>query len=292
MGLSLSLSGMPNTGHDIGGFYGAAPDFELLIRWVQCGIFFPRFAIHSWNTDGTVNEPWMYPEALPYIREAIRLRCRLIPYLYTLLDAMHRTGAPIMRPLVYHFPDDSRSRAESFSFLLGADLLIAPVYVPGARTWHAYLPPGAWFDFHTGAQFNGGREVAADAPLDRIPVFARANALIPMGRVMRHVGELPDDQRTILAFPTTGRADGLIVEDDGVSLAYQRGEQTRVTLTMESDDRTIRLAASARGGFALPYATVTFALPPGEQRSVEGGESESVDANQRRQIIVRVQHGG
>ena len=74
MGLGLALSGVSNTGHDIGGFSGPAPDAELLVRWVQFGVFMPRFSIHSWNDDGTVNEPWMHPEATPFVRDLIKLR--------------------------------------------------------------------------------------------------------------------------------------------------------------------------------------------------------------------------
>ena len=119
MGLGLSLSGMPNIGHDIGGFAGPRPDPELFVRWVQNGIFHPRFTIHSWNNDGTVNEPWMYPDILPIIRAAIHLRYRLIPYLYSLLVEAAGTGHPIIRPMVYHFPHDPRCRSESFDFMVG-----------------------------------------------------------------------------------------------------------------------------------------------------------------------------
>jgi alpha-glucosidase len=82
MGIGLALSGISNVGHDIGGFSGPAPNAELLLRWVQFGIFMPRFSIHSWNEDKSVNEPWMYPETTPYIRDLIKFRYRLIPYLY------------------------------------------------------------------------------------------------------------------------------------------------------------------------------------------------------------------
>ncbi|OBX35177.1 alpha-xylosidase [Halomonas elongata] len=83
MGLGLALSGISNVGHDVGGFSGPRPDPELFVRWVQNGVMHPRFTIHSWNDDGTVNEPWMYPEVLDAVRDAIRLRYRLLPYLYT-----------------------------------------------------------------------------------------------------------------------------------------------------------------------------------------------------------------
>jgi alpha-glucosidase len=181
MGLGMSLSGIPNVGHDVGGFFGPAPDAELFVRWVQCGIFHPRFTIHSWNTDGTVNEPWMHPEVLPIIRDLFRLRYRLLPYLHALMDEAHRTGAPIIRPLVYEFPNDPRCTTESFTFLLGSYLLVAPVLEPGARTWRVYLPAGAaWCDWHTGAWYDGGQTVAVDAPLERIPLFVREGGMIPL----------------------------------------------------------------------------------------------------------------
>jgi alpha-glucosidase len=98
MGLGLALSGISNTGHDVGGFSGPAPDPELFVRWVQHGIFLPRFSIHSWNDDQTVNEPWMYPQVTPQIRRLIKLRSRLTPYLYHLLWRSHSRYEPIIRP--------------------------------------------------------------------------------------------------------------------------------------------------------------------------------------------------
>ncbi|MBK8023962.1 MAG: hypothetical protein IPK19_21650 [Chloroflexi bacterium] len=160
MGLGLGLSGVPNTGHDIGGFFGPAPDPELFVRWVQVGVFFPRFAIHSWNTDGTVNEPWMHPEVLPLIREAIKFRYRLKPHLAALMREAHETGHPIMRPLVYHYADDPRCRGESFDFMVGADLLIAPVLEPGMTSLSGVSPHRpAWLD--VGGLFTRTRRLKA-----------------------------------------------------------------------------------------------------------------------------------
>nr|QQZ52117.1 hypothetical protein JKL49_19275 [Phenylobacterium glaciei] len=103
MGLGLALSGVSNSGHDIGGFAGPAPDAELLARWVAAGVFMPRFSIHSWNDDGTANEPWMHAEATPAIRALIALRYRLMPYLYDLVWRHHRDFAPITRPTFHDF---------------------------------------------------------------------------------------------------------------------------------------------------------------------------------------------
>ena len=128
MSLGMSLSGMPNIGHDVGGFYGEKPSPELFVRWLQCGIFHPRFTIHSYNTDGTVNEPWMYPEILLLVQEIIEFRYRLLPYLYSLFRQTSISGEPIIRPLVYQFQDDPQCYKTSFEFMLGDFLLVAPVY--------------------------------------------------------------------------------------------------------------------------------------------------------------------
>ncbi len=180
MGLSLSLSGLPNTGHDIGGLFGPQPEPELFVRWVQMGALLPRFTIHSWNSDDTVNEPWMHADVLPIIREWMKFRYALLPYLEALMVRAHETGEPIIRPLVCIAPQDERARAESFDFLLG-DLLVAPVYAPDIRARDVYLPTGSrWYDWHSDQVYEGGQTIHADAPLERIPLFARAGARIPL----------------------------------------------------------------------------------------------------------------
>jgi len=291
MGLGLSLSGMPNTGHDVGGFAGQPPEPELLVRWVQNGIFHPRFTIHSLGIGGPATEPWMYPEVLPFVRQAIRFRYRLLPYLYTLLAEAARTGAPVVRPLVYHFAHDPRCRTESFDFLLGPGLLVASVLEPGARTRAVYLPAGTdWCDFHSGAWHAGGQTVTLDAPLDRVPLLAPAGGLIPLGRAMRHTGAEPDDLREVYAFPPPGGGEGAftLVEDDGWSMAYTRGEQTRLTLHVAATAARITLAVDPpQGAFPLPYDAVTFVLPPGEARPVAGGEA-AVEEDGRRRVRVAV----
>ncbi|NPV67404.1 MAG: glycoside hydrolase family 31 protein [Anaerolineae bacterium] len=291
MGLGLSLSGMPNTGHDVGGFAGQPPEPELFLRWVQNGIFHPRFTIHSLGLGGQATEPWMYPEVLPLVREAIRFRYRLLPYLYTLLAEAARTGAPIVRPLVYHFAHDPHCRMESFDFMLGPNLLVASVLEPGARTRAVYLPAGtAWCDFHTGQWHAGGQMVTLDAPLERIPLLVPADGLIPLGRAMRHVGAEPDSLREVHVFPSPGGGEGAfaLVEDDGWSMAYTRGEQTRLTLRVAATAAQIVLAVDPpQGGFPLPYDTVAFVLPPGEMRPVSGGEvATGEDGRRRVQVAV------
>ncbi len=294
MGLGLSLSGAPNTGHDVGGFAGPRPDPELFVRWVQNGVFHPRFTIHSWNSDGTVNEPWMYPEVLPLVRQAIAFRYRLLPYLYTLFVESHRTGHPIIRPLVYHFAYDPRTHSESFDFMLGPNLLVASVLEPGARQRQVYLPQGRmWCDFHSGDWYDGGQSVILDAPLHLIPLLVPDGGILPLGKLMRHVGEQGDDLRQIYLFPHPQRGAGRfnLIEDDGFSFAYQRGEVTELELEImaEPDLLTLRLRW-LQYGYPLPYNELEFILPPGEQRPLRVAAAKRwEDDSGRRHIVVPLQ---
>jgi len=142
MGLTMSLSGMFNVGHDVGGFAGPTPDPELLLRWVQAGLFSPRFIMNSWKPDGRTNTPWLHPGVLAPIRDAIRLRYRLIPYLYTLFRRASVEGEPMLRPLFYDFATDARAFEDTDAFMLGPSMLVAPIVEPGARRRRAYLPRG------------------------------------------------------------------------------------------------------------------------------------------------------
>ena len=284
MGLGLSLSGVPNTGHDVGGFCGNAPSPELFVRWVQNGVFHPRFTIHSYHSDGSVNEPWMYPDVLPIIREWIEFRYRLIPYLYTLLFESAQTGRPIIRPLVYAFPGDPKCHTESFDFMLGPNLLVASVLQEGARRRPVYLPAAnEWCDWYTGEWHAGGGVVSAEAPLERIPLFVRAGGLIPMGKVMRHVGAEPDDFRQVMVFPhpTQGRGEFTLIEDDGHTLDYQRGEYSEVKLEVAAMSDGIALRAVRRGNHPLPYTRIEYILPPNETRPVTFNGETWTDAQGR-----------
>ncbi|HVU12797.1 MAG TPA: glycoside hydrolase family 31 protein [Phototrophicaceae bacterium] len=250
MGLGLSLSGMPNTGHDIGGFHGPAPDPELFVRWVQNGVFQPRFAIHSWNTDGTVNEPWMYPDVLPIVRAWIEMRYQLRPYLYSLFWEAHTTGHPIIRPMVYEFPDDPRCWTESFDFMLGSHLLVASVLEPGVTKRKVYLPMGTWWcDFIHLEWYEGGQEVEVDAPLDQMPIFVRDGGIIPME---------DGDQRVARVFARE-TAEFTLIEDDGISLDYQHGGYTSIRLSVDVDGGC--KAERILKGFELPYTQMRYVLP-------------------------------
>ncbi|MER5182257.1 TIM-barrel domain-containing protein [Streptomyces sp. NPDC002896] len=193
-GLNVAMSGIPWWNTDIGGFGGGNPDDpayrELLIRWFQYGTFSPVMRLHgdrepnhptfSADMSGGPNEVWSYgEEAYGILRDHLSLRERLRPYLRELSEEAHRTGAPPMRPLFFDFPDDERAWDVDDQFLLGPDVLVAPVYEADARTRRVYLPSGArWLDPVTGSVVEGGTTLDADAPLERIPVFVREGAAV------------------------------------------------------------------------------------------------------------------
>jgi alpha-glucosidase len=272
MGLNMSLSGMFNTGHDVGGFAGPVPDPELLVRWMQNGVFSPRFMMNSWKTGGEVNTPWLHPEVLERIREIIRFRYRLMPYLYTLFRRAAVFGEPLLRPLFYEFEDDPRAFTDCDEFMLGPSLLVANVVESGVRERRVYLPFGAegWYDFHTGAFHPSGSEVIVAAPLDRIPLFARAGAVIPMtGR--DDFSRLHDEpSRHLRVFPARGasKASFALYEDDGISMRYVDGDYAEVALDLQTTAAELGLTARVTGRYALPYRHITVELPRGETRTV------------------------
>ena len=128
-----------------------------------------------------------------------------------------------MRPLVMNYPDDPRVWALGHQFLWGDDLLVAPVTREGATAWPVYLPAGAWYDFWTGARHDGPGGITVDAPLDRLPLFVRAGAIMPMGAGRPAHGERPLDEVTLLIYPA-GSSRFELYEDDGRTNAYRRGQ--------------------------------------------------------------------
>ncbi len=176
--LGLGLSGFPFSGPDIGGFSGS-PDAELMLRWFQLATLLPFFRIHS--AAGTARrEPWTFGEpAITIMRHMIHLRQRLLPYLYTLAWQASQTGAPLVRPLWWEFPQEALTTGKPDCFLLGDSLLVAPVLEKGASSRSIHLPQGEWIDFWSEQRLCGPAEFELDAPLKRLPILVRAGALLP-----------------------------------------------------------------------------------------------------------------
>ena len=219
---SLGLSGMAFIGTDVGGF-GANCTPELLVRWTQVGCFTPLFRNHA--AKGTRHqEPWAFDaQTLAICRKYIRLRYRLIPYLYDCFHTAEATGLPVFRPLVLNFEDDRNTLEINDQFMVGDWIMVAPIVDQGRVSRDLYLPRGcAWYDFHTGQRLSGGTRILREAPLDTCPIYVREGAVLPLWPVMNYVGEKPVDTLELRVFGGNGEYDHY--QDNGEDFAYRSGE--------------------------------------------------------------------
>ena len=258
--LGMSLSGVSNYGCDIGGFYGPSPEPELFVRWVQNGIFHPRFSIHSVNSDITVTEPWMYPEYTSYIRDAIHLRYRLLPYLYSLMYHAHTTGLPIIQPLCCAFQEDVSGYDEEESFLVGS-LLVSTVLEKGAKNKSIYLPSGTvFYDFYTRERYMGGQTIEVPVTLESIPMYLTEGTILPMTDTIVHnmSTDCYEDLR-IICVPSND-SSFIFYEDDGCTNAYKQGIYKKTRIHMHTGSE-ITIAFSTEGAYASPIKQVTLDIP-------------------------------
>jgi alpha-glucosidase len=263
MGTSMSLSGLHNTGHDVGGFYGPMPDRELFLRWVASQFAMPRFTMHSFKS-GAVTTPWTHPDAVDDVRNMLRFRRRLRPTLYAALWRSSLHGVPAVRPLVHDFQDDPACRTESTLYMLGDAILVVTVTEPGATAVDVRLPAACrWVEFATGVWHAGGATVRVDAPLGKCLLFVRAGGAVALAD-----GRADDAPvRVLLAIPPHAsaasqswtselRAPTTLIFDDGESLDYLRGAfaQIDVAATRIAADAVSVSARVVHDGFSRPHA--------------------------------------
>jgi alpha-glucosidase len=276
-GISMSLSGLFNIGHDVGGFHGPTPEPELLCRFVEFCALWPRFVMNSWKPDGVVTLPWMYPDLLPQVREAFALRYQLLPHIYA---AMHKGAVahlPPVRPLGMDFPNDLRAQREADCFLLGDGLLVAPVLDQGATTRVVYLPhhPHGWYDFHSGAWFAGGQEIEIAAPLGRIPLFAAGGSMIALSDKIDRIDPRRDTIRRLRVYAprhaSSSRAE--LYDDDGVTPLWRSGAARQLVVALHSDaGGPSRLSAVSSGVYRPPYGRVRVEVVGGAVELAPGCE--------------------
>ena len=230
---NLSVSGLAMCGSDIGGF-GSDTTPELLVRFYEAAVFVPFFRNHS--AMGTRRqEPWQFDETtIDAVRKTVKLRYRFIPYIYDLAHECEKTGAPIVRSLVYEYPADKHVRNISDEYMLGSFVLVAPVIAPGKEAREVYLPDGDWYDYYTGEKYSGGRYILADAPLDKVPVFIKAGAIIPVADgEIRSTEDITEDKISILTYP--GKGSFVHYQDDNETFAYRDGEYNAVEYTLDGE---------------------------------------------------------
>lgn len=237
--LGMGLSGVANHGCDIGGFYGPAPEAELFVRWIQNGIFQPRFSIHSTNTDNTVTEPWMYSDCKDYIREAIEFRYQLSPYLYSLMERAHEEGLPYMQTVFSVFQNDVNCYEEGINFMCGDSLLVANVVEKGQTEREVYLPAGeTFYDFKDRTVYEGGQTVTVPVDLGTIPMFVREGGIILMST--NKMNNLKTQQATGINLLAADSKSGAftLYEDDGLTLDYQSGKYLKTKISMTAGEKT------------------------------------------------------
>lgn len=218
----LSASGISFAGSDVGGFIGT-PSGELFIRWIQMAVFHPFFRTHSSGDHGD-KEPWVFGEEYTDIaRKFIEMRYELLPYVYTTFWQYAKYGQPMIRSLFMVDQEDPETYYRQDEFLFGDYIHVTPVSTEGARTRKVYLPQGHWYNYWTDEKHEGKQEIEVEAPLDQIPIFIKAGAIIPRQPKMQYTDAFAFDDLRLDIYLDDGLSETTIYEDEGEGLEYKRG---------------------------------------------------------------------
>lgn len=292
-GLNFSIAGIPYWSQDIGGFsvenrFSRAQQLfdltgresddlrewrELNARWHQWGMFTPMYRSHG---QFPFREPWnIAPEGHPAyqsIADCLRLRMRLMPYIYSLAGAVHFADYTMLRPLVMDYPSDPAVINCAYQFQFGPALMVCPVLSYGQRTLDVYFPRGTvWYDFFTGKREScGGEHHAVSAPYDRTPVFVPAGSILPLGPDMEYTAEKPAERIDLYVY---AGADGAfsLYEDEGTNYGYEQGRYACIPFTYADADRVLTIG-DRQGTFPGMLEQRTFAVhyisaaPDGQRR--------------------------
>lgn len=253
--LSMGLSGYGMVGDDIGGFAGT-PTADLLTRWFEVGAFNPIYRDHTAKGTGD-QEPWVHgPEHEAIRRRFIEERYRLLPYIYTGIEEMSRTGIPLMRPLFLEYPKLGGLATNDHDFLFGRDLLVAPVTTEMLDAQSLHLPDGDWFDYWTAEKKSSKEELVLHPVLDQMPLYVRAGAIIPMQELVQYTGQTPEGPLKLRVYPGPD-CTGSLYEDDGHTYAYQRGEVLRVKYSCETSEAALTISGSTEKSGYKPWWSST-----------------------------------
>lgn len=252
MGMSLSLSGLYLFGHDVGGFFGPAPERELFLRWLQHGVLTPRFVIHSWNDDARATTPWYYPDLVPAVKEIFAFRTRLLPYLYDAMYRAHALHEPMLRPLIY---DDPVADAESDLFFVGDSLLAVCVFDRGVSELSLRLPRSAhgWYD-ERGGWLPGGEPATLACPAQEAPRVLHKGGSV----FVEDDGTVAGNGSAQPAFTVYAQETGVFLReyfaDDGETNAYRQNYCVRIEFAVECLPERVRVRYRNHGRWPVELA--------------------------------------
>jgi len=255
---SMGLAGIAFAGYDVGGFVGDANN-KLFARWVSIGAFSPFFRGHS-MINSRDSEPWAYGEEVEQIsRNYIKFRYRLLPYIYSLFHEAVETGMPVQRSLAIDYTHDNRVYDGQFhnQYLFGPSILVAPAE-SNKEFIKVYLPDGEWYSLYDGKKFPGNTEIIVECPVQRLPVFVKAGALIPMQPAKASTKEFTD---TLILHVYVSANDSSFeyYEDDGSSFRYQQGDFSKRLLSYRAEDRRI-IIGQASGNYHSPLKRIKVVI--------------------------------
>ncbi|WP_235299650.1 glycoside hydrolase family 31 protein [Portibacter marinus] len=252
--LRLSISGVSFCGSDVGGFIDQ-PSSELFVRWMQLAIFHPFFRNHSSGDHGD-QEPWTFgEEATKLVREAIELRYRLLPYIYTCFYEHTITGKPILRPVIFNGSmKKPYLRNNNESGYLGDHLFYSPIMKEGQKEKNIFLPEGVWYDFESNAYFAGNQTHAIPSPLSKIPVFFREGAVIPLYPVLQHVGEHIVNTVTLKVYYSRKVTESSFYHDRGDGFDYKAGAFRYTKFITEGNLSNFSLTQTYEGQFTPEFS--------------------------------------
>jgi len=273
--LSMGISGYGMVGDDIGGFAGSPPAV-LLTRWFEVGAFNPIYRDHT-AKDTADQEPWVHGPLHEAIRRKyIEERYRLLPYIYTGIEEMTRTGIPLMRPLYLEYPKADGIAGNDHDFLFGRDLLVVPVTTEKVDPLGVQLPPGDWYDYWTGEKRSSKEPIVLHPELQEMPVYVRAGAIVPMQALVQYTGEVPAGGLKLRVYPGAD-CNGSLYEDDGHTFAYQKGDVLRMKYSCDASAASVTISAKVEASGYRPWWVSTEVAvfgAPGLPKSVKVGGAE------------------
>ncbi|SFA79175.1 MULTISPECIES: glycoside hydrolase family 31 protein [unclassified Bacillus (in: firmicutes)] len=274
MVLNLGLSGIPFAGPDVGGFAHDS-NGELLARWTQVGAFTPYFRNHC-AIGFARQEPWSFGEKYEnVIKKYIELRYQWLPHLYSLFAEAHRTGTPVMRPLMLEYPNDPETYNLYDQFMVGDSVIVAPILKPSTQHRVVYLPSGSWTDYWTGDVLEGGKHHLVKADLETLPIFIKQGSVIVNGEV-KHSTEIKDQKVTLhLYYGNDTESCFKWYEDDGSTFGYENGNYSLTTLTIACEEKEIKIVSSKEGTYTSEISEMELIVhgAEGEVRvSLDGKE--------------------